>query len=105
MAAALTGDGEIDKAMATPGTSILEPNYGSSSETDVELRNVDEEKGKDFIQKHITLTFRDLTVRVTAPDEALGETLWSRVDPRQLKSLFGSDSHMKRVGHNASFCS
>jgi hypothetical protein len=38
-----------------------------------------------------------VTVRVTAPDQALGETLWSRADPRQLLGLFGSTNQPKRV--------
>lgn len=75
----------------TPNESFVRDRYahfGSSSDTDVEVENVDEERGKDHIQKRLALTFQDVTVRVTAPDEALGETLWSRVDPRQLAGLF-----------------
>ncbi|KAH7152018.1 ABC-2 type transporter-domain-containing protein [Dactylonectria estremocensis] len=71
--------------------------YASSSATDVEPESADQERGKDFIQKHLTLTFKDVTVNVTAPDEALGETLWSRVDPRQLLDLFGRHENSKRT--------
>ena len=56
----------------------------SSSSTEVgNLENVDAEYGKDPIEKRLTLTFKNLTVRVEASDQALGETLLSRVDPRE----------------------
>lgn len=85
----------------TPNESFVrdrDAHFGSSSDTDVEVENVDEERGKDHIQKRLTLTFQDVTVRVTAPDEALGETLWSRVDPRQLAGLFKRNNRPMRVG-------
>ncbi|KAM5381157.1 hypothetical protein ACJZ2D_003073 [Fusarium nematophilum] len=74
-----------------------EARFGSSSDTDVEVDNVDEERGKDYIQKRLSLTFQGVTVRVTAPDEALGETLWSWVDPRQLVGLFKRNDKPKRT--------
>ena len=85
-----------------PGTQGQDLHLGSSSDTDVEAEIADEERGKDFIQKRLTLTFQDVSVRVTAPDEALGETLWSRVDPRQLKGLFGSNPRPRRVRNSRS---
>ncbi|KAJ4183507.1 hypothetical protein NW755_009542 [Fusarium falciforme] len=84
----------------TPNESFVrdrDAHFGSSSDTDVEVENVDEERGKDHIQKRLTLTFQDVTVRVTAPDEALGETLWSRVDPRQLAGLFKGNNRPMRT--------
>lgn len=58
---------------------------------------VDVENGVNGIRKRLTITFRDLNVRVTAPDAALGSTLWSRVDPRQLAGFFKRDQRHKRV--------
>lgn len=69
----------------------------SPSDTEVEVENNDDGQGKDFIQKRLTLSFRNLTVRVMAADEALGETLWSRVDPTQLKHLFTRNTQPMRV--------
>lgn len=58
---------------------------------------VDMEHGSSEIRKRLTVTFRDLNVRVTAPDSALGETLWSGVDPRQLGRLFDKKKKSRRV--------
>ncbi|KAK7415703.1 hypothetical protein QQX98_005738 [Neonectria punicea] len=83
-----------------PGQSVLHgqgSQFGSSSDTDVEPESIDQERGKDFIQKHLTLTFKDVSVRVTAPEEALAETLWSRVDPRQILDLFHRGDRPKRT--------
>lgn len=91
---------DTDTVAKLPRQSVLHGQglqYGSSSDTDVGQESVDQERGKDFIQKHLTLTFKDVSVRVTAPDEALGETLWSRVDPRQLLDLFSRDERPKRT--------
>lgn len=55
------------------------------------------EGGNGQIRKRLTVTFRDLTVRVTAPDAALGDTLWSEMDPRQIRNLFKQGSSPKRV--------
>jgi hypothetical protein len=58
---------------------------------------VDVERGVGNVRKRLTVTFRDLNVRVTAPDAALGSTLWSDVDPRQFGSLFNRTKRPKRV--------
>jgi hypothetical protein len=58
---------------------------------------VDLEHGYGQIRKRLTVTFRDLNVRVTAPDAALGNTLWSEVDPRQLGGLLKRGDRPKRV--------
>ncbi|KAJ5949763.1 hypothetical protein N7454_001347 [Penicillium verhagenii] len=58
---------------------------------------VDVENGVDGIRKRLTITFRDLNVRVTAPDAALGSTLLSQVDPRQLAGVFKRDQRPKRT--------
>ncbi|KAJ5771410.1 uncharacterized protein N7511_003461 [Penicillium nucicola] len=58
---------------------------------------VDLENGQDQIRKRLTVTFRDLNVRVTAPDAALGSTLWSEVDPRQIGSLIKRGNRPKRT--------
>lgn len=59
---------------------------------------VDLEHGDGQIRKRLTLTFRDLNVLVTAPDAALGSTLWSEVDPRQIGALLNRRERPKRVG-------
>ncbi|KAJ5101248.1 hypothetical protein NUU61_003470 [Penicillium alfredii] len=69
--------------METPSSGIATP--------------VDVEKGKFHQRKRVTVTFRDLNVRVTAPDAALGSTLWSEIDPRQLWSLWKRAEQPKRV--------
>jgi len=83
-------------AAAADGNGMFD---ASASETDVEGHRVhpDEERGKDAVQKRLTLTFQGVTVRVTAPGEALGETLLSRVDPRQLSDWVHRVNHPKRV--------
>lgn len=97
MAHASTDEGIRAETPNQSFASIGHAHFGSSSETDVDLDNLDEETGKAHIQKRLSLTFQNVTVRVTAPDEALGETLWSRVDPRQLGSLFSTNRRPKRV--------
>ncbi|KAF9888262.1 hypothetical protein FE257_008831 [Aspergillus nanangensis] len=57
---------------------------------------VDLENG-DPIQKRLTLTFRNLSVHVTAPDAALGETLLSYADPRQFLGFLHRSSKPKRT--------
>lgn len=52
------------------------------------LTSVDVEEQRDALRKRLTVTFCNLSVRVTAPDAALGSTMWSEVDPRQLLDLF-----------------
>ncbi len=83
-------------AAAADGNGMFD---ASASKTDVEGHRVhpDEERGKDGVQKRLTLTFQDVTVRVTAPGEALGETLLSRVDPRRLSGRVHRANHPKRV--------
>ncbi|KXG48510.1 CDR ABC transporter [Penicillium griseofulvum] len=58
---------------------------------------VDLEHGYGQIRKRLTVTFRNLNVRVTAPDAALGSTLWSEVDPRQLGGLLKRGDRPKRT--------
>jgi hypothetical protein len=74
-----------------------------ASETDVEANPafVGEKRHKededDALQKRLTLTFKNVTVNVTAPGEALGDTLLSYANPTQLLSLFRRKEHTKRV--------
>lgn len=97
--------GDTLSAFNTPdGTQTPATPLGSSSVTTLEPENVDGEREKGNLQKRLTLTFRDLTVRVTAADEALGETLLSRVDPRQLKGWFASSKQQKRVWNGFGKC-
>lgn len=58
---------------------------------------IDLEQGGSGISKRITLTFRNLSVRVRAADAALGQTLLSVADPRQLVDFFRKDDKPKRV--------
>lgn len=71
-----------------------------ASETDVELGKNHNEEGPtdDSIPKQLTLTFRDVTVKVKASEEALGPTLLSHVDPRQFLAPFQGAKHPSRVG-------
>ena len=76
------------------------PFDASNSETDVEVNRdfAGEEKRKDDdFQKRLTLTFKNVTVNVTAPGEALGDTLLSWVNPSQLLDVFRKEEHTKRV--------
>lgn len=61
-----------------------------------ETETVDLERG-GFIRKRLTLTFRNINVHVTAPDAALGETLLSYADPRNLLGYLRKVSKPKRV--------
>ncbi|KAG0159686.1 hypothetical protein PDIDSM_7209 [Penicillium digitatum] len=66
------------------------PSSGTATPVDLEL-------GDDQIRKRLTVTFRNLNVRVTAPDAALGSTLWSEVDPRQVGALLKRGNRPKRT--------
>lgn len=68
------------------------PSSGTITPADLENAGYDAS-----IRKRLTVTFRDLNVRVTAPDAALGSTLWSEVDPRQLRFFFKRTQKHKRV--------
>ncbi|GFF84984.1 brefeldin A resistance protein [Aspergillus udagawae] len=57
---------------------------------------IDLEHGKRGLRKRLTLTFRNVSVHVTAPDAALGDTLLSVADPRQYLG-FLKGSRPKRI--------
>lgn len=72
--------------------SQIEKDHGesglqSASETDVEAQKSYDDRATTSVRKRLTLTFKNLTVRGTSSDRALGETLWSRVDPTQLSDI------------------
>lgn len=67
------------------------PSSGTATPPDLEHGE------KASIQKRLTLTFRDLNVRVTAPDAALGSTILSEADPRQFLDFFRRNKQPKRV--------
>ncbi|KAL1879461.1 hypothetical protein Plec18167_003916 [Paecilomyces lecythidis] len=71
-------------------TNTIEAAMSSASSTDIERQPYG-------IQKRLTVTFRDLSIRVTAPDAALGSTLLSAADPRRLLSLFQQGKQPKRL--------
>ncbi|KAL4799196.1 ABC-2 type transporter-domain-containing protein [Aspergillus venezuelensis] len=58
---------------------------------------LDLEQGNTNISKKLTLTFRDLTVNVTAAEAALGQTLLSVADPRQVVDWFRRENKPKRT--------
>ncbi|RAK96058.1 putative ABC multidrug transporter [Aspergillus ibericus CBS 121593] len=58
---------------------------------------VDIESGDSSIYKRLTLTWRNVSVHVTAPDAALGDTLLSVADPRQALGWFKGGSRPKRT--------
>ncbi|KKK25725.1 ABC drug exporter AtrF [Aspergillus rambellii] len=58
---------------------------------------IDIELGDSSTSKRLTLTFRDVSVHVTAPDAALGDTLLSVADPRQLLGFLKKGSRPKRT--------
>ncbi|KAL5337204.1 ABC-2 type transporter-domain-containing protein [Aspergillus crustosus] len=58
---------------------------------------IDLENGGQGQSKRLTLTFRDVSVRVTAPDAALGETLLSVADPRRLLGYFGKETPKRTI--------
>ncbi|KAJ6151805.1 hypothetical protein N7470_006933 [Penicillium chermesinum] len=68
----------------------MEPSSGSVTPVDVE-------NGAVQMRKRLTVTFRDLNVRVTAPDAALGDTLLSEIDPRRLLGPFKRGKMRKRT--------
>lgn len=67
------------------------PSSGTATPPDLEQGE------KTPIQKRLTLTFRNLNVRVTAPDAALGSTILSEADPRQILDFFRRGKQPKRV--------
>jgi hypothetical protein len=76
----------------TKSAKMDTPSSGTMTPVDLESAGYD-----GSIRKRLTVTFRDLNVRVTAPDAALGSTLWSEIDPRQLRDLFKRTQKHKRV--------
>lgn len=63
--------------------------FSSASETDIEAQDPHSDPRAAYLApKRLTLTFKNLTVRVPPTGEALGETLWSRVDPTQIATFF-----------------
>ncbi|KAL4875271.1 ABC-2 type transporter-domain-containing protein [Aspergillus karnatakaensis] len=57
---------------------------------------LDLEQGSD-ITKRLTLTFKNVSVHVTAPDAALGETLLSVADPRRLLDYFRGERPKRTI--------
>ncbi|EFX03933.1 ABC multidrug transporter [Grosmannia clavigera kw1407] len=67
------------------------------SDTDIEFTiQQDGSLQEDTARKSLTLTFQNLTVNVKAAEEALGATLLSYVDPRQLLVPFMKDKTPSR---------
>ncbi|CAK7222792.1 hypothetical protein SEUCBS140593_005023 [Sporothrix eucalyptigena] len=55
----------------------------ANASDDMPARDIEAGRNKNGrVQKRLTLTFKDVTVRVMASGAMLGETLFSRVDPR-----------------------
>src|SRR5690349_12622454 len=53
----------------------------ASSQSSMQVTN---ENGDVFLPKRPTLTFLEVTGRVTAPVDVLGETVWSEINPRKV---------------------
>ena len=82
---------DSESSVSDPPSDKNMPECGSqsTSETDIEAqKHHDSRLEGSAVRKQLTLTFRNLTVRGTSSDVALGETLWSRIDPTQLVNLF-----------------
>ncbi|SPO01569.1 probable pleiotropic drug resistance proteins (PDR1-15), ABC superfamily [Cephalotrichum gorgonifer] len=100
-AATLNYDSDAQASQAE--TSYPKDGLRTASETDIESQEpYDAQRGNSSVHKRLTLTFKDLTIRVASPDEALGETLWSRVDPTQLLTFFRKTAKKRTILHNAS---
>ncbi|EYE92883.1 putative ABC multidrug transporter [Aspergillus ruber CBS 135680] len=67
------------------------PSSGTATPPDLEHGK------KASIEKRLTLTFRNLNIRVTAPDAALGSTILSEADPRQFLDFFRRNKQPKRT--------
>ncbi|CAH0037575.1 unnamed protein product [Clonostachys solani] len=94
------GSPAVNEVPATSQESTTATSSSSSSDTENQENALEEVKSRDFVPKRLTLSFKDLTVRVTASSEALGETLWSRVDPGQLKSFFTRKTPRRAILNN-----
>lgn len=82
------GDNNIDD----PDRTLVEFSNGRQDNTDDDLRDAETAPSK-----RLTLSFKNVSVGVTAPDQALGETLWSRVDPRQITGFLNMGKPHFRV--------
>jgi hypothetical protein len=80
---------------STPKTDNGQQNSTSSSQTSSIKDNV--QRDETSVRKRLTLTFRNINVRVTAAEAALGNTILSEVDPRQLLNHFHKSQRPKRV--------
>lgn len=68
---------------------VQETQFSSASDTDIEAQDPHADPRAAYLApKRLTLTFKNLTVRVPPTAEALGETLWSRIDPTQIVTFF-----------------
>ena len=111
-----TATDTMDTISASVGSSITNINMNKDStssgmldsDTDVDRRHnglpSQPEKVKTIetaedSRKRLTVTFRDVTVKVTASGEAYGETLLSHVDPR---GLFAKKPGKRDILHNVS---
>ena len=82
----------FDYSYTNAESTIMDtPSSGTKTPPDLEQGQ------KTGIQKRLTLTFRHLNVRVTAPDAALGNTILSEADPRQIINFFRRNKLPKRV--------
>lgn len=90
--ATLGGTPKAQDAVSTQSQDVgdtQEIQFSSASETDIEAQDPHADPRAAYLTpKRLTLTFKNLTVRVPPTGEALGETLWSRVDPTQIVTFF-----------------
>ncbi|CAK7564578.1 MAG: hypothetical protein SEPTF4163_002472 [Sporothrix epigloea] len=79
---------------------LPQPHEDASVNVSDQVSSRDVEAGQiktGSIQKRLTLTFKDVTVRVTASGVMLGETLLSRIDPRAI--LTNHDGEQRDILH------
>lgn len=91
-------DGDTDVDLYN-GAGINSDNNNGRNMTNIteDVPARDAEAGKtNGSQKRMTLTFKDVTVRVMASGAMLGETLFSRVDPRVIFAGKGGEQRVSR---------
>lgn len=79
---------------------LPQPHEDASVNVSDQVSSRDVEAGQiktGSIQKRLTLTFKDVTVRVTASGVMLGETLLSRIDPRAILTNHDGEQRVSQV--------
>ncbi|ERS96089.1 ABC multidrug transporter [Sporothrix schenckii 1099-18] len=89
----------VDKIREKDGVSP----GGGLFDSDTDVRDAEHAIDTGAGRKRLTLTFQDVTVRVQASGAVLGETLFSRIDPRVLlASIGGAKPPQRDILHEVS---